>query len=319
MNPFCDFLGVTVPAEVWDELRLDVSAELDSVGMSVEVDEPRLVLWRSPDSYGTVKASKVGKVWALGMSGSVCTGLRLIGRFNAYLAAIGTRPHRVTRLDASVDLPLDAAPIVSEVTRAGRAGELSLTRKTIRPGDVTTFTGVRSDGAVTGTAYLGPRRGDARMVVYDKQHERQSRKLPDTGPMTRYELRLRAQAGITLRDAAEPASVFWHYASPDFLQGPLDAPEWVPFGTGYTLEPSEPLLPAQRLLRRIEASADLAALIALADTCGPYGFSLLVSRMQAMRGAGVSPAATAVSNCGRLATPIAAGDSPSQESVPAPC
>ena len=240
MKPFCDFLGVTVPAESWDALRLDVAAELDGVGMAVEVDEPRTVLWRSPDGYGTVKASRVGKVWSLGTSGSVCAGLRLVGRFNDYLAAIGTRPHRVTRLDASVDVPVDAAPIVAEVTRAGRAGALTLTRQSIKPADVTSFTGVRVDGAITGTVYLGPRRGNARMVVYDKRHERLSRKLPDVGDLTRYELRLRASSGITLRDASDPAPVFWHHAAPGFLPLPPDAPSWVPGGSGFDIERTPP-------------------------------------------------------------------------------
>jgi hypothetical protein len=304
--PFCDFLGVTVPSEVWDELRLEVSAELDSIGMRVEVDEDRSVLWRTPDSFGTVKANRVGKVWSLGASGAVCAGLRVAGRFNDFLAAIGTRPHRVTRLDASLDVQADAPPIVAEVTRSGRAGELSLTRQAIKPSDVTTFGGVRPDGQVTGTVYLGPRRGSARMVVYDKQHERISRKLSDCGPLTRYELRLRAASGVTLRDAAEPASVFWHHVAPDFLPSPSDAPAWVPGGSGFTIERTPPPLPAARLLRRIEGSVELAALVALAESCGPYGIELLVSRIRAMGGAGVSPAAAAVSNCGRADTGDAA-------------
>ena len=294
MSPFCDFLGVTIPAELWDELREDVSAELDAIGMSVEVDQAGSVLWRTPDAIGTVKASRVGWVWSLGASGSVCAGLRAVGRFNDFLAAIGTRPHRVTRLDVSLDVKTDAAPIVGEVTRAGRAGELSLTRKSVQAKDVTAVTGVRSDGVVSGTVYLGPRRGDVRMVVYDKQHERASRKLPDIGPLTRYEIRLRSRTGITLRDAGDPAPLFWHYASPDFLSRPPGVPEWVPGGSGFEIERSPPMLPAARLLRRIEASAELASLVALARSCGPYGLELMISRIRAIGGAGVSPADAAV-------------------------
>jgi hypothetical protein len=295
MKPFCDFLGVTVPADDWASLRLDVSEDLEAIGMGVEVDEERIVLWRASDTSGTVKAQRFGRVWSLSCSGAACAGLRAAGRFNSYLAAIGTRPHRVTRLDASADLQVDAAPIVAEITRAGRAGELSLTRKAIQPADVTAFTGVGPGGVVTGTVYVGPRRADARMVVYDKRHERASRKLPDTGPLTRYEVRLRARTGVTLRDAAEPAGVFWHYASPDFLLRPDGAPTWAPEGSGFELERVAPLLPYQRLLRRIEASSDLAALIALAESCGPRGVDYLVSRIRIMAGGtGVPPVETAV-------------------------
>lgn len=83
-EPFCDFVGVTVPAEHWDALRVDMSAELDAIGMHVELDQERAVLWRSSDARGTVNAKRVGMVWAIGCSGSVCAGLRLAGRFEAY-------------------------------------------------------------------------------------------------------------------------------------------------------------------------------------------------------------------------------------------
>jgi hypothetical protein len=293
--PFCDFLGVTVPADEWDGLRLDIAAELDAIGMSVEVDEERMVLWRSPNARGTVNAKRVGLVWALGCSGAVCASLRLGGRFNAYLAAIGSRRHRVTRIDASVDYAVDAAPIVAAVATAGQNGELSLTRKRIRPSDVETHIGVRADGARTGTVYLGAKNADVRMMVYDKQHERMHKwGLPDTGPLTRYELRLRAGTGITLRDAAEPAAVFWNYASPDFLPTPPGTPAWVSGGTGYYLEPHIPLLPAQRLKRRVESSRDLAALVGLANQCGPFGVRLLCHWIGEMGGVqGRAPAETA--------------------------
>jgi hypothetical protein len=129
------------------------------------------------------------------------------------------------------------------------------------------------------------------MVVYDKQHERASRNLTDTGPLTRYELRLGSRTGVTLRDASDPESVFWHYASPDFLPRPVDVSEWEPGGTGFDLERMGPLLPYQRLLRRIEASADLVSLVAAAKACGPGGIDFLVSRIRRMaRGAGGTPA-----------------------------
>lgn len=259
--------------------------------MGVEVESEKSVLWRTPAATGTVKADRIGKVWKLGTSGSVCAGLRAAGRFESYLAAIGGFPHRVTRLDASVDVPVDAAPIVAEVTRAGQAGELQLTRKSVQPRDVLSYSGVRVDGAISGTVYVGPRRADVRMVVYDKRHERIARKLPDIGNLTRYELRLRSGTGVTLRDAADPAGVFWHYASPGFLPSPPGAPSWVPGGTGFELAKLPPQLPAARLQRRVELSSELGSLLALALEVGPYGVELLCSLIRKRaRGAGVSPA-----------------------------
>ena len=306
MKPFCDHVGVTIPVEYWDALRLDISPELDSIGMGVEMDSERAVLWRDPAASGTVRAERIGKVWKIGTSGAVCAGLRSVGRFESYLAAIGSRPHRVTRLDASVDLKVDAAPIVAKVTRQGQAGELQLTRKAVPPRDVLNFSGVRVDGAVSGTVYVGAKRADVRMVIYDKRHERISRKLPDVGDLTRYELRLRSRCGVTLRDAAEPAGVFWHYASPEFLPCPSGTPAWVPGGSGFELTKTAPELPAARLRRRVDASAELSSLLALAHECGPYGVEFLCSLIRARsRGAGVSPAGAAVALCGAPGTPDA--------------
>ena len=81
MKPFCDHLGVTVPAEWWDALRLDINSELDTIGMGVEVESEKSVLLRTPAASGTVKADRIGKVWKLGTSGAVCAGLRAAGRF----------------------------------------------------------------------------------------------------------------------------------------------------------------------------------------------------------------------------------------------
>jgi hypothetical protein len=293
-EPFCDFVGVTVPADEWAGLRVDLSAELDAIGMGVEVDQDRTVLWRSSDAFGTVKASRVGAVWAIGCSGTVCAGLRAAGRFMAYLAAIGARPHRVTRLDAAVDYQVDAAPIVAALAQAGRRGELSLTRKGIAPSAVESYTGLRADGVETGTVYCGSKSSDVRMVVYDKQHERARRKLPDVGPRVRYELRLRGGTGVTLRDCAEPHGAFWHYAAPDFLPAPPNAVPWVAGGTGYALERVAPLGPAERLKRRVDCSAELASLIALAGECGPYGAELLLSMVRGRLGVRAQPAETAV-------------------------
>lgn len=292
-EPFADFVGVTVPEEDWEGLRVDVSAVLDVIGMQVEVDEARSVLWRSPDAVGTVKASKVGRVWALGCSGTVCAGLRAFKVFTAYLSAVGQRPHRVTRLDASLDVAEDAAPVVQAITAKGRQGGLSLTRKAIPPTEVLALTAARPDGAVSGTVYCGSKRADVRMVVYDKQLERARHRLPDCGPLTRYELRLKGGAGITLRDCAEPASVFWHYVAPDFLSRPEGVPSWTPHGSGFVIDRPSPALPAARLKTRVELSTEVDALLNLAAEVGPHGFGLLVSLLKQRAGGRGLPAETA--------------------------
>lgn len=276
-EPFADFVGVTVPREFGAELLSEVVPELEALGMVLESESASVRLWRAPEAHGTVQARYVQGVMALGVSGSVCAGLRAAGRFASFLASVGALPHRVTRLDAALDVVEDAAPVVARVTARGRAGELSLTRKAISRKSVHTHLSLRDDGVETGTVYCGGKAAEARMVVYDKRAERLSKRLPDIGPLTRYELRLRSGVGMTLRDCAAPASVFWHHVAPDFLPRPDGVPEWVACASGFDLERLPPLSPAQRLSGLVDRSRDLERMKALVAECGPYGFDLFAS------------------------------------------
>lgn len=277
--PFCDWLTVTTSLNNWDGLRASLSPVLDSLGLSVITDSPGHVLWRPSDAPGAVVAKRLGRIWVLSCSGSVIAGLRFRGLWGAYLSCIAERSHRVTRLDASADLAIDAAPVVDRVAKRGRAGKLSLTRKGIKPQHVETQLSLRFDGVLTGTVRLGAKNADVRMMVYDKQHERLQKGFPDCGHLVRYELTLRSGTGITLRDAMEPAAVFWHYASPDFLPAPPDAPVWVGHGSGFVMDHVSPLLPAERLRRRVQSSAEIASLMSLASEVGPYGLPLLLQEL----------------------------------------
>ena len=297
-EPFADFIGVTVPKGEWEDLHAELVPEFEGLGMSLERDEDRVKLWRAGgDGWGTIREELRGQVWAVGISGTVCAGLRVAKRMHAVLAALGARPHRVTRLDASLDIVEDAAPVVARIAAAGRRGELALTRKSIAPNTVETHLGLRVDGVESGTVYCGSRSAEARMVVYDKRHERMSRKLPDIGHLTRYECRLRGGLGLSLRDCAEPAPVFWHHVAPDFLPRPPGIAEWVPGGEGFALDRIEPPTPFQRMLSLLDQSPDVRRLLSLADQVGPYGLRTLVSRLEAMaRGAGEPSPADASQN-----------------------
>ena len=125
------------------------------------------------------------------------------------------------------------------------------------------------------------------MVVYDKRHERISRKLPDLGDLTRYECRLRGGLGISLRDCSEPASVSWHHVAPDFLPRPDGVEAWTPGAVGFVLDKLSPPTPFARMLAVLDQSSDVRRLLTLADQVGPYGLRTLLARIEAMaRGAG---------------------------------
>ena len=290
-QPFCDALTVTFPDELWRDVRRAILPELDALGMAVDCDRDRLALWRSACGFGVVRAEVTNAVRVLAVSGVVCGALRSLGRWGAFLAAVGQFPHRVTRLDATHDVPVDAPAILVAAAAVARTGALALTRKKVRPRDVTQLLSLRDDGELSGTVYIGGRRSAARLCLYDKRKERMDTALRDPGPLTRYELRLGAGVGVSLRDAHDPAALFWHFMPPEILPAPADALPWSPAEVGYHLDRPAPLTPAERLYRRMQDSAELAALITLA-TEFPGGVEMLaaeVTRRGSLRGGGVSP------------------------------
>ena len=279
---FCDFVGVTFDQSSWPDVRQGIEPCLQSIGAQVDYDDEGSTLWRSGD--GTIKAKRYGTVMSLGASGVACAALRFANVFGNYLAAIGATPHTVTRLDASRDVQEDTPPVIDAIVAKSVAPDgLSLTRKRVHPRDVTRLVARRHDGLDTGTCYVGSRNAEVRAAVYDKREERMTRGLADVGPLTRYELRLKSGVGVTLRDALEPTNVFWHFMSPAILPTPADVVPWVSNAIGFQVDWPSPPLPAERLRRRVQASADVAALLRLADEVGPYGFDFLVGELRKLQ------------------------------------
>lgn len=297
---FCDFLGVTFDHSDWPSVRSAIEPCLDSFGASLEFDADGTTLWRSGD--GTIRAKRFGSVMSLGASGAACAALRVAAMFGNYLAAIGSVPHTVTRLDASIDLVEDTPAVIDRLVSASETSEgIALTRKRVRPRDVTRLLARRSDGKDTGTCYIGSRNAEVRAAVYDKREERLSRGLCDVGPLTRYELRLKSGVGATLRDALVPDSIFWHFMSPSVLphSPPGVSRPWVSHAGGFEVERPDLPLPAARLRRRLDASPEVRALLRLVDEIGPGGFDFLVHELRRLQVAvdgvqGPAPAVTAL-------------------------
>jgi hypothetical protein len=276
---FCDFLSVTFSCGDWDQVKEAIAPALDSVGAQVEMDSEDGTLWRSGD--GTVRAKRYRQVMSLGASGSMLAALRFAGAFGAYLTALGSVPHRVTRLDASKDIVTPTAPVIASlVDRASTPDGVKLTRKRVGPSEVTRLVSRQPDGSDSGTVYLGGPSAEVRACVYDKRLERMKNGLCDVGPLTRYELRLKSQVGMTLRDAYDPEVLFWHFMAPDVLPAPGPVVEWIPQADGFAIDwPPHPS-PLARLQRRVDTSDEVAALLRLANEVGPYGFGMLVAALE---------------------------------------
>jgi hypothetical protein len=285
---FCDFVQVTTPVGDWASLRSGLEPYLDMLGASVEFDsgaaggESSEVLWRAGD-YGTVRAKRYSAVMAVGTSGGTLGAFRAAGLLGKWLAALGSGQHTVTRLDATMDRAADAAPEIARIVAAGSGDPgISLSRKRVAPRDITQLTHRRPDGLDTGTVYVGARQADVRACVYDKREERLSRGLDDIGPMVRYEVRLGKAVGASLRDAHDPEAIFWHFAAPGLLSAPEGVPAWFKHGEGFRCDQVDVPTPLARLRRRVQASADVAALVRLAREVGPYGEAMLVQELRAL-------------------------------------
>jgi hypothetical protein len=273
---FCDWLDVTfspecAPFPSVNRLLLDADFDAESVdGESYTYRNGRAVIMFGR-TRGTMRAS---------VSGSACALLRSIGRWNDLLSELSSVPHRVTRVDAAIDLPMDGADLVDLMRRRYASGSVNLTRKAVA---TSSFLAVRpADGRETGTWYAG-RRSRARFTarVYDKAWEALEKRGEQMPPTARIEVTAGGgDSGATLRDAAMPAALFWHIAAPSLLDAPEGTPVWTPNQDLGWVAPTRKFNTAAVLQRRVESFAMLDALALLADDLGPEGRAYLLSLIE---------------------------------------
>ena len=278
MTAFCDWLDVTYAPD--DVPEPELRTLLLGCGFGLARDTGGAVVYTS-EPRGIVKVTYAKRYARISLSGGALAALRSAGHFHESLSILSTSPHKVTRLDATLDVPIDAADAIQRLRNRHSSGFVALGRKAL---PVTVFLSTRPDGRESGTYYVGHRTA-ARMTarVYDKSFEALS-KRGEVYPshVTRYEVTARKDSGATLRDAATPNSIFWHIAAPALIPSkPKGVEMWTPHGdlTGWEHVPRS-FTPAEVLERRIEYSAELEALIALADQLGAYGRSHLMYMLQ---------------------------------------
>ena len=91
--------------------------------------------------------------------------------------------------------------------------------------------------------------------------------------------------GVSLRDALNPAPVFWHYMGHCLLESPPGTPSWVAAGEGFSMPKRTPIEPYQALKRHVELSPELDYLLELSEACGPSGYSILEKALRSRRDA----------------------------------
>lgn len=275
LKPFADWLDVTYsPLDVPEP---DLRTLLMGCGFGLERETGGAVMYASNEPRGTVRVHYASRYARISISGGALATLRTAGHFDEVLSILSSSPHKVTRLDVAMDIKADAALVIERLKARHTSGHVALSRKSMA---VTTILKTRPDGVVSGTYYVG-HRSAARMTarVYDKSfeaYENRGEVYPD--PVTRYEVTARKDSGATLKDAACPDSLFWHIAAPALIPSrPKGVDMWTPHGelVGWEHVPRT-YVPAEVLEKRIEFSAELEGLMALADQMGDYGRDTLL-------------------------------------------
>lgn len=276
---FCDWLDVTYSPD--DAPYPAVNRLLLGAGFDVESHDRVTFTYRHPSTRGVLVFGPSRRSMRVSASGTVCALLRALGLWQDFLFELSTSPHRVTRVDAALDLPMDGADLVAHMRTRHSTGQVNLTRKAIR---TSTFLAVRpDDGRETGTWYAGHRQ-QARFTarVYDKAWEALEKRGELLPPTARVEVTAKGgDSGATLRDAANPAALFWQIASPAILEAPEGVPVWTPNSDLGWVAPQRDFDAAAVLQRRVDSFAMLDALATLADDLGPEGRPYLLQLIEA--------------------------------------
>lgn len=272
---FCDALSVTYHPD--DSCLSDCLPFLESIGFNISYSSDDVVMLHA-DVNTFARLETKSTFHKVEVKGSALELLRSSGMFSAFLGLLGSCNHTVTRIDAALDVAKDFPSVLHGIRTRFPDGYCRVSRK---KGKITELLEPRdSDGKRSGTLYVGSKNGRARKFarIYDKQLESLVKRGELVEPRTRYEFVIRED--VTLRDALEPSGLFWHYMGIDLLKRPSDAPEWRKGASyGWHMEKRE-YLPAERLVRYLDASASLSRMVEIADEIGPNGRSYLLAQLR---------------------------------------
>lgn len=280
MVPFADFLSLTTSPESAPDVVAGVLPVLEAAGGHYEANDEHRAILRVAD--GTVLLQKRFGVFQCSASGDAIRALRSTSLWGEYLAAFVAIPHRVTRLDSTLELDVDAPNVIRSVWRQASRGRIALTHKRVPAANCSKHIAVGLDGRETGTVYVGTPQAEVRAVVYDKRQEIFVRTGADVGPRLRYEIRCKSGIGACLADAHSPTALFWHYAAPGLIDRPEGVQAWKPHGEGFEMPERVEFTPYQLMDRKLEASPDVRRLLELAESMGPLGIDFLCQKLRRM-------------------------------------
>lgn len=248
---FCDYMRFTTPQGEKDAVMRVLEPYFAQLGL---VDDYKCM--RSP-SGGTVTLKDHYQVTSYQFTGSIIEELRYHGLYLQLLAELSTLPsYRLTRCHLTLDVQYPGWLYVPWFYSQCRAGQMQLSRKSVASKDMIQYFSPSqfSPSHDTGTVYLGSRKAERRLRVYDKQQERYVNRSLTITPTTRLEIELSDETGVTLRDLYEPTACFYHFIPSNAIRKPDDIPAWKPSESmgAYKLDRSEPPSPFKRATTLID-------------------------------------------------------------------
>lgn len=276
----CDWLDVTCSP---DDSFIEVLDDwLCGAGVGVKFRDERSIIYHINE--GVLKVDSKFNFHRASASGAFIGWLRELGLYRDYVNILGSVPHKVTRLDAALDVSADAPPILSCLCGLYE-GSYSFGRKALR---TKTILETRlSDGALTGTWYAG-HMSKARVScrVYDKQQERLNRGIV-IAPKTRYEITFRKDYGASLWDALMPKSIFYTHSSGLISPPSSGFDEWSSRGlVPWVSDPVDTDLTLDKFMRSVEHSVELSYLMGKGGSAfGSQGKELVMKRFMALASA----------------------------------
>lgn len=261
-SPFVDYLNITVPDVHEARVLEGIFPLLDVVGCTNVIEG----LYSLPNKAGTFKYVTKRGFTFLSVSGGLLARLRSMGLYNDYLMVFAEIDYRISMMHVTCDFGVDAPEYINAIYEIAHEGNLHLTRKAIKSEHVGFFKGKNREGYDTGTLYLGDRaNADVWAKIYDKRQERLAKGFDDTNPTLRLELAVQSDVKATLRDASNPETIFWHFASKSLTTKPEHVPEWVAHGEGFTIEKRPDNFTAwERISTILEFSNDFSRVLDLA-------------------------------------------------------
>ena len=278
--PFCDWLDVTFSPEAfdYDEFYFSFTQIYPDVTEGHSRNDGARVLIVG---HGSLHLSFKKTFIRVSASGGVLSALRSSGCYMGFLGLLTDYPHRVTRIDVSMDLAKSGAHVVADLWNRYKNG-LSLGQRALK---TSTITAVDDRKRTTGTFYAGYKSKATRTLkVYDKRWEVLCRHEYPIADRTRYEFTMRGGKSLThaqpsLRDALEPTALFWDMAK-DILKAPKNTPVWSDTSMApWTFERPIGLTTWEKFVGVLETSPDMARILAYANELGEPGLNMLVSRI----------------------------------------